>query len=297
MTGNEVSSKGYENFLHFYSFLQDLKRKFVRFFVDRTYYNDPKKMVNFVTEDEKQNIYHARSRLPENFWKGVIINSVWVILLLLLGNFLFKRRMFPVLKKPETTEIVKTDFHDTEKVEIVCIEPGVAEITDQITNVFFGHTKSFKGNLSIEGESIVTKEKKPALFLSHPDTYPEDLKGRNLLKLHKRSQKLTNDEYKKLRETAGLDLLDKPFAKMNYMEKADVLLAIIKLKKWKIIILHNFAFGLNAKERFILTNKLKALGIDDVLIISIITKGDNWLQPDRYINIAMKEGKIAYDCG
>lgn len=290
MVSSEVSGRSYQNFLDFYSYLQKLRRQFLRHWKDRVYKHDVKVLVNFVKGDE--NLFKARSRLSQNYWKGVIINSVWVILAILVGNFLFKRNIFPKLKNTEDTKVFKADFQDTDTVNIVSMEPYPPEITGQIPNVFFGQIKHFEGNISIEGESIVTKKKKPALFLTHPDNFPEDLKTKHLMNLYKSSLKLTQEEYKTLRETAGLHLMNKTFAKMKYFDKADVLLAIMKLKKWKIYILHDFGFGLNHKERFILTNKLDSMGIDDVLIINIITKGDNWLHKGRYIYISMEDGKV-----
>lgn len=293
MTGNEVSSKGYENFLHFYSFLQDLKRKFVRFFVDRTYYNDPKELVNFVKADEKQNLYHAHSRLPKNFWKGVIINSVWVILLLLLGNFLFKRRMFPLLKNPEETDEIKFKLFPGDKITVIALprkanEPMVAE---QIVNAFFGQAKSFKGEILVDEVDLNTKEKKNFLCLFHPDEFPEDIKTLDLLVFVKRRLKLTAEEFEGLKKSAGEQFLKKFFYRLKPMQKYGVLLAIMELDKWDAIIFFNFAFGLPEDDQFDLCSKILEMDLKKAMLIDILTKGNMWFQPRKTIRIRSEKGK------
>jgi hypothetical protein len=72
-TCNEVSSRGYQSYLDFYTYLQDLRRKFVRFWLDRVYYHDPKVLVNFVTNDE--NLFFSKSQVPANELEDVLNNE------------------------------------------------------------------------------------------------------------------------------------------------------------------------------------------------------------------------------
>ncbi|MCI0471936.1 MAG: hypothetical protein L0Y73_09770, partial [Candidatus Aminicenantes bacterium] len=77
-TGNEVSSRGYDNFLSFYKYTRELQYRFVRFYIDRCFYNDPKEIVSFIQATE--NIYPARTTLPRNFKKGVTYSFIWIII-------------------------------------------------------------------------------------------------------------------------------------------------------------------------------------------------------------------------
>ncbi len=286
MVSSEVSGRSYENFLDFYSYLQKLRRQFLRHWIDRVYKHDVKVLVNFVKSDE--NIYKARSRLSENFWKGVIINSVWVIIALLLGNFLFKRRIYPSLKNPELTEPIKAILLDSDKVTVHTLEPEAGE---QIPNLFFGKIKYFKGTFTIEGDTIVTKEKKPFIYFCHPDEFPEDIKLIDLLVFFKRRLKLTAEEFEGLKKSAGEQFLEKRFSKLKTMEKYNILLAIMELGKWPIYIFYDFTFGLPMDKRNQLADRVKSLGLKNALIIDIVTKGDLWFKPNVKINISLKDGK------
>ncbi|MCP5107291.1 MAG: hypothetical protein GY950_28145, partial [bacterium] len=46
--GNEISSKGYENFLRFFNYIQKLKKKFIRFIIDKRYYSNYSEVESFI---------------------------------------------------------------------------------------------------------------------------------------------------------------------------------------------------------------------------------------------------------
>jgi hypothetical protein len=286
LVSEELSSRGYQSYRDFYSSLIILRRQFARHWFDHVYYKDPKILVNFVKQGE--NLYHARSRLPGNFWIGVLINCGWVILTLLLGNFLFKRRMFPVLKNPEETDEFKLALLKGDKVTLETYAP---EMIDQFNNVLNGQLKSFKGQILIDDIDITTGEKENFLSLCTPDQFPEDLKPLYLLEFLKRTLKLTAEEFNELKQSAGPELLKKPFADLDTKQKINILLAIINLDKWPIILLHDLTFGLKLKEAAKISEKIMAMELDNTLIIDIVTKGDVWFTPDITYRIKKKNGK------
>lgn len=94
--GNEISSKGYENFILFFGYIQALKEKFVRFYIDHRYYSDappdkPAVVESFIKGNE--NLFNAKSRLPKNFFKGVLLILVYVIGLLTVSYYRFKKSL------------------------------------------------------------------------------------------------------------------------------------------------------------------------------------------------------------
>jgi ABC-type transport system involved in multi-copper enzyme maturation permease subunit len=286
LVSSEVSGRSNQNLLDFYSYLQKLRRQFLRHWKDRVFKHDVKVLVKFVKKDE--NLFKAQSRLPKNFWIGVISNSVWIILALLLGNFLFKRKMFPLLKNPEETDEFKLQLLKGDKVTFDTYAP---EMIDQFNNVLSGHVKSFKGEILIDDIDITTKEKENFLSLCTPDQLPDDLKPLPLLKFFKRTLKLTDEEFNELKQSAGPDLLKKPFAELDTKQKINILLAIIKLDKWPIIVLHDLTFGLKVKEATKISEKIMAMELDNTLIIDIVTKGDTWFTPKITYRIKKKDGK------
>jgi len=95
-TSNEISSKGYENFILFFDYIQTLKEKFVRFYIDHRYYSDapvdkPTVVESFIKGDE--NLFYAKSLLPKSFFKGVILILFYVIGLLTISYFRLKKSL------------------------------------------------------------------------------------------------------------------------------------------------------------------------------------------------------------
>lgn len=90
-TANEISSKGYKNFLEFFSYILNLKEKFGRFIIDKRYYSEDSKVISFVKADE--NMFYAQSRLPNYFWLGVALIFLYSIGLVFLSYFLFKKSL------------------------------------------------------------------------------------------------------------------------------------------------------------------------------------------------------------
>jgi hypothetical protein len=89
--GNEISSKGYKNFIDFFSYILDLKEKFVRFYIQKRYYSLDSRVISFVKSDE--NIFYARSRLPDYLWVGFILNILFSAFLGLVALIFFKKSL------------------------------------------------------------------------------------------------------------------------------------------------------------------------------------------------------------
>jgi hypothetical protein len=244
-----------------------------------------------VKDDE--NLYKAQSRLPENFWKGVLINCGWVILLLFIGNFLFKRRIYPLLKNPGETKETKFNFFPGDRITITAhpVRGDEHMVAQQITNAFLGQARSFKGEILFDDVDLNTKEKKNILHLSSPDEFPEDIRPIDLLVFFKRRLKLTAEEFEGLKKSAGEQFLEKRFSKLKTMEKYNTPLAIMELDKWDAIILFNFTFGLSGDNQIELCNKVLAMDLKKAALIDIVTRGNIWFQPRTSIKIKLEEGK------
>lgn len=89
--GNEISSRGYDNFLAFYRYTRDLKDRFVRFYFDKKFYTDLTDIESFVKDEE--NLFHAHSRLPGTFVGGILLTILYTILLFTASwLMLFKKK-------------------------------------------------------------------------------------------------------------------------------------------------------------------------------------------------------------
>lgn len=109
--GNEISSRGYDNFLAFYLYARDLKDRFVRFYFDKKFYTDHTDIESFVKGEE--NLFHACSRLPDTFGWGILITIFYTIVLLTVSRLLLFKKMKQLIDSPPPsfeTEKGKTYF-------------------------------------------------------------------------------------------------------------------------------------------------------------------------------------------
>ncbi|MCP4154938.1 MAG: hypothetical protein GY757_44860 [bacterium] len=99
-TGNEISSKGYENFIAYFRHVRKLKYAFIKFYVAEKFRmiflkaKFPEKKIpikSFVKNNE--NLFFARSRLPEGFQYGFLLNLTYIVLLCALAYRLFKKSL------------------------------------------------------------------------------------------------------------------------------------------------------------------------------------------------------------
>lgn len=98
----ELSSKGYHNFIIFYRRAHQMKYDFITFYIEKKFYNKlPETGVEpFIKGDE--NLFYAKSRLPDNFVLGLFLNVFYIFLLFLLNYKIHcKRFRTGEYKKPE----------------------------------------------------------------------------------------------------------------------------------------------------------------------------------------------------
>ncbi len=226
LTCSEVSSRGYQNFLGYYRFNQELQRKFVRFYIDRTFYNDPKVMVNFL--DKEDPIYRAKSALPTYFHWGLLVNALYCLILLLVSYYRFKKYLFPRYKHAEDCK--KIDLH-FKKGKIHILTSYHEEFTERFINLFFGMDNCVNSNITIDGKNILDSGKKNFTYLPPIEDIPEDIPNKSIVKLFN----VPTAEF-----TA---IIDKKFGELNKSEQADLLLNCALLRKSRICILNDFLYA------------------------------------------------------
>ena len=87
-TANEISGKGYENFIRFYQYIQDLKWKFIRFYIDKKFNSVSLDVNSFIKGDE--NLFFAETLFPQCFERGVQLLVIYIIGLLILSYIRFR---------------------------------------------------------------------------------------------------------------------------------------------------------------------------------------------------------------
>jgi hypothetical protein len=95
-TSNEISSKGYESFILFFDYIRELKKKFVRFYLDHRYYSDdpfdaPRTVESFIKGTE--NLFYSKSRTPRGFSLGILLTLVYIAGLFIVSYSRFKQSL------------------------------------------------------------------------------------------------------------------------------------------------------------------------------------------------------------
>jgi hypothetical protein len=238
LTGSEVSSRGYENFLDFYSYLQEMKRKFVRFYLDRVYYNNPKELVSFIKGDE--NIFYARSRLGENYWHGMLIMGLYCFVLFVASLLVLHCKLHRKIIEGDKIE-----------VDLNKLEKGKAYFLlyrhEDLKNRFFGQSAKQSNVLAIDrikGEDI-----DPGLPPDNIVPYLCHIRGvKDIEKVNSFIQRLGLEEYKyfskfKKRESLSESDLKKIYAAIVLAEAEDK----------HVILINDFLSGVNGsfEQKFI----------------------------------------------
>ncbi|MCK5057079.1 MAG: hypothetical protein KAT34_10515 [Candidatus Aminicenantes bacterium] len=247
LTASELSSRGYGTFLEFYNYVKDLQIKFVRFIIDRTYYNDPKVMVSFIKENE--NLFQGTQKLPPDFGKGVLINLGIIIGLYFVSFFLFKNSLYKIRKE---------DISKLENVNIK-LENGILQVWlvkkdylgKLLFNLFSGNFskmrgKGFTGKVIINGSDIsAEKSNEEFLYISGPEHIPGDMKVKNFINLFAGLLKIPGEKKREILESSTIKpLSQKVFDTLNKSEKFVVLLSLLAFEKKQVYVIDDIATGL-----------------------------------------------------
>ena len=284
-TGNEMSSLGYLNFIDFYEYGREMKQKFVRFYIDRTFYNDPKVLVSFLKGNE--DIFISRGRLPHYFVYGILLNLFYAAAILFFAYLRFKRRLFPAPKKAGQFNNIKITIA---KNKIITFSVDRLEFIHQMLNVFFGQLKKPGLKITVEGKDITAGLKQGFAYLVNPRHFPGELKPGQLLSLCKRLFNLTDEEIKKIIHASGIKIMDKPFSDIEMADKARFLLALVEARTPGIIIFNDFTGGITGGSRSELAERVEKLKDEGAIIIDIVSSESYWLEPDTRVTAAFDDG-------
>ncbi len=236
LTAQEVSSRGYENYLDFYRYGQENQIKFARFYIDRCYYNNPKELVSFIKGNE--NIFQGRSRIPGNFIPGVGVNLFYLVALLFGSYIRFKKWLYiPTDKKAFNKKDRKIQLKK-DHINVLCSHrPGLRE---QLYLSFSGKSIKRKSsfpslNVTLEGEA--NNEASMAngfVYICHPSAIPGDIKPADLISFITRANRVPAAKRAALFRKLSADLLSgRNFNRLESHQQAEVLLEVLPYIKGK----------------------------------------------------------------
>jgi ABC-type transport system involved in multi-copper enzyme maturation permease subunit len=305
LTAAEVSSRGFGNYKAFYLYLQELRQKFVRFYIDRVYYNDPNVVVNFVKGDE--NLFQGKSRLPDNFGIGVVVNLGYIIIMLAVSFFLFKRAMFRLDKK-EIESLGDSDIEvKTNKVKVLKIKPDKGKAINKMFFTLLSReidrlaAKGFKVVVKI-GEVNIAAEKinKRFVYYPRPEAFPGEIKVKDLCRYIAKSTGLTRQETIALLEKPEIkSLACKKFKQFEDNEGFDAVLALTYFTRADIFLFNDLPTLYHKKCAVKLKDRMDALIKESVVIFltttelaiypdfDVYAEGDEWLDNVEALRIKL----------
>jgi ABC-type multidrug transport system ATPase subunit len=249
---NECSSRGYKNFIDFYRYIQALKKKFVRFYLDRLSSEDPDTVVSFINKDE--NIFHSSSHLPYYARRGTFITLGFIVFLLVLSYVGFKKAVFCYIR-PRANELsrhfAKLDSFKLQvrKGESYTLLSNDELIKEQFYLVFSGILRGMpEWENMVSQVNLVDEIDSSAsgfVFIGKLEEWPGDIKVGDYLMLLKRLAGNNSTGAEEISILLGIDTIKKKyFGAIDESEKRKAVFAGAKLKESDFYVFDDFARGM-----------------------------------------------------
>ncbi|UCH95403.1 MAG: ABC transporter permease subunit [Candidatus Aminicenantes bacterium] len=278
LTAQEVSSRGYENYLEFYREGHENQLRFGRFFIDRVFYNDPDQLVSFTKGDE--NIFHARSRIPGNFVPGLMVHLFYALALLLGSYIRFKKWLYTPIDKKAFNEKDRNIQLKQDRINVLYSHrPGLRE---QLYLLLAGKNIKRKSsmpslNVTLEGERITgTSSSDGFVYICHPSAIPGDIKPVDLISFIARTNGISAAEKAAISGSLPVDCLNG--RRFNFLEppqQAEVLLSVLPYIKGNIYLVDQIGKDMPLSILVKLKDQLQTLAKKGALVI--------YLTPDKRV--------------
>lgn len=278
---NEISSKGYDNLIDFYKTAQELKRNFFRYYINQIYYfSNYSKVKSFINKDE--NMFYARSRIPENYSIGIGILLVYMVLLSAWSYQRYKRAVFGFSE--DWRGGLKNPRLDLKKFQLRPFYIEDERFGHQMYNLLSGHNQAFKDHgfqdkILIEDSDIVMEPQKDEfLYLCHLSAMPGDVTAGALVKLIIHilgARKKRKGETGKIpitpTGTLTFDYARKSINQLERQEQEHLLLALLRHETRPIYLINDVGKGLSINFILQLKKQMEMLAKDGALVIYLTT--------------------------
>lgn len=256
-TSDEISSRGYSNIIEFYQFALDSKTEFMVFYVNEKYEpeankNKIKSFIEDVKETEQNfkeaNVFPALSKLPKNFYFGILMSMVWIILFFVASYRRYRKALYSCPDE-EIKGLKDLEIELGKKMANVVLCRRKITMSDHLYNVLSGKnkkSKGFSGKVVVDSTDIVeANEKTDFVYLCQPDRIPHDIKAGHFVSFITGTLKFSDEEKQKLSDKLNLkEIGKKEFRELVEMEKGQIVFHTILFKSSKIYMFHDFLRGM-----------------------------------------------------
>ncbi|MCU0285461.1 MAG: ABC transporter permease subunit [Acidobacteria bacterium] len=279
LTTGEASSRGFDKYRQFYSYMQETWRNFVRFWIDRVYYNDPKQMINFIKGEE--NIFKSHSNRPTHFYKGMFINFSYLVILYIFSTFLFKRKISRLKITKQELAALKKLYVELDSSDLKIWLSRNDYFCDILFNILSGNNKEMikkgiSGVMLINGtDHFNTRAKEPFFYICRPQHIPSDIKVKDLITYYARVKQASRDELNEILNSPAI----KPISRLSMgglegPQEFQVLAALLQMKRKQVYLIDNLSTGYPAECAIRLKEQIETLcnaGAIVILILSTVT--------------------------
>ena len=287
---NEISSRGYENLIDFYNYVQSVKREFVTFYTEKMFFSNFSEIEPFLKGDK--NVFYAQSRLPGNFTVGVLVNLFYIAALFWVSYSRFRKALFGLPHNvnsgspPRELKLKKGEF-------TVLVSEGDL-LKNQLYNLWSGETgelqkKGYTIKISIDDHDISSEKSRENFFyICHPENIPGDINAGDFLYFIRRLKKIRGKEAADSSTHMGLKSIEgKRFNRLKNHEKGEIILKVLRMNGTQIYLLHDIARGMPIEFTIQLKKRMDELKEEGALVI--------YLTPDELINLkSIKKGRGFY---
>lgn len=284
-TGEEVSSRGYRGYINMYDYVITSHDRFLKFWIQRVYYHDPKVMVNFIQADE--NIFKSTGCLPGNYWWGVLITGGYIFMLLLGSFLLFKQTMYRLkskeLKSIEPSQMKKISLKIS-KGEFQEYKTDYDIPKDTLYMALSGKTNQvsragFTVDVIIDGVNIAHEKFDGDFFhICRPEELPEDMTAKDYITTYANLLKLNDQEKRTILDSPEISpISQKVIGKLSQAEKFEVLIGLMRMKRARVYLVNDIdkdlapIYSIQLKERI---DELTSLGALVILLTSYVISKD-----------------------
>jgi len=262
MSCDEMSSKGYLNYIDFHKYLIDMQRNFIRFWIDRVYYHDPDVMVNFIKDDE--NLFRTVSMTPAYFWIGIGVNLFYALMLITMSIILFNRWLFHMGPEEIKKLVSKKETRITLSGRPTIY--GWHVHSDAMRNYLYSLLTGRPPKSAPPSKPVIVKHHREVhgrldfFYLCRQEHIPGDVKTADYLKSICSLLNIPKDRMKEAIRRHGLSgHLSKPVAALEGVDYFGVQMALLDLVEKQIYLIDDFITGLQIDQAKALALKINEL--------------------------------------
>lgn len=243
----EISSRGYDSLLEFYTYVEEGKLNFIRFYGHKKFYSNHDKVVPFFKGEE--NVYSSRSRLPGTWPWGVLWLLVVSAGLTVFAESRYHRRLYQLPAEAVSLRSSEPLAASSGEYRVLRVIGGV--LNRVLYALFSGrgigiHREELSGWISVDNLDITDAPFAGEFFyLCHPEHIPGDIYAGDLVEFLAALHGLGAGDLAELRGQSRVgDVWGKTLSQLHRFQVGDVLLAVTAFAGGELLLVYDITRGM-----------------------------------------------------